>query len=293
MRRRFGTRRVGHAGTLDPLASGLLVVAVGPATRFLQYLSLEPKEYLADVRFGHATSTYDAEGVPTESGPVPEDLPAALEGVLPAFRGLIQQLPPMYSAVKLNGKPLYTYARRGEEVERRPRTVHIDELTVMDERATDHKLPERATAQRAVHPDEAQGVGYARLKIRCSGGTYVRTLAHDIGAALGCGAHLVGLVRTQVGRFYLTAAKKLEEVGPDDLIPLGEALAPMPPIQLDEASERHARDGRMLAFEAAQVPDSPLAVLLDLKGGIVGVGRVTGHTVHPECVLPREAAPAV
>ena len=267
MRRRFGTRRVGHAGTLDPLASGLLVVAVGPATRFLQYLSLEPKEYIADVRFGHATSTYDEEGVKTESGPVPEELAAALEAELPAYRGLIQQLPPMYSAVKMNGKPLYTYARRGEEVERRPRTVHVDDLSIVE-----------------------MGESTAKLRICCSGGTYVRTLAHDIGMTLKCGAHLTGLVRTQVGRFALISARKVDEVGPEDLIPLAEALAPMPALTLDEESEHFARDGRTLHLTPELVPDNPLAVLLDSSGGIVGIGRVSGLAIHPECVLPREAA---
>ena len=267
MRRRFGTRRVGHAGTLDPLASGLLVVAVGPATRFLQYLSLEPKEYIADVRFGHATSTYDEEGVPTESGPVPEDLAAALEAELPAYRGLIQQLPPMYSAVKLNGKPLYTYARRGEEVERRPRTVHIDALTIVE-----------------------AGESTAKLRILCSGGTYVRTLAHDIGMMLKCGAHLTGLVRTQVGRFLLEAARTIDEVDPEDLMPLSEALAPMPALTLDEEAERFARDGRTLHLAPELVPDNPFVVLLDLRGGIVGIGRVSGLAIHPECVLPQEAS---
>ncbi|MHB8637138.1 MAG: tRNA pseudouridine(55) synthase TruB [Fimbriimonadaceae bacterium] len=267
MRRRFGTRRVGHAGTLDPLASGLLVVAIGPATRFLQYLSLEPKEYVADVFFGHATSTYDAEGVPTESRPAPEDLAGALAAILPAYCGLIEQLPPMYSAVKLNGKPLYSYARRGEEVDRRPRTVHVDDLTVI-----------------AAH------AATAKLNIRCSGGTYVRTLAHDIGVALECGAHLTGLVRTRVGRFVLGAACEIDRVGPEDLIPLREALAPMPETELDEESERFARDGRMLHLPPERIPDAALTVLLDLKGGIVGVGKVSGSSIHPECVLPREAA---
>lgn len=267
MRRRFSTRRVGHAGTLDPLASGVLVVAVGPATRFLQYLPLEPKEYVAHVRFGFATSTYDEEGVPTETGPVPADLRKALEGVLPAYRGLIEQLPPMYSAVKLNGKPLYTYARRGEEVERRTRKVHIDEFWIIE-----------ADAETAI------------LKVRCSGGTYIRTLAHDIGASLGCGAHLSGLQRTQVGRFHLDAAAKIDAVGPQSLIPLARALEPSPSIRLDDEQEKYARDGRTLVLEPAQIPDNPFAVLLDSQGVIVGIGRINGAAIHPECILPRDLA---
>lgn len=267
LRRRFGTRRVGHAGTLDPLASGLLVVAVGPATRFLQYLALEPKVYVASVRFGAATSTYDAEGVPTGAGALPADLAGALESVLPAFRGLIQQLPPMHSAVKVNGKPLYTYARRGEEVERRLRTVHIDELRV----------------------DRLEG-DVATILVQCSGGTYVRTLAHDIGAAIGCGAHLVGLVRTQVGRFLLSNAARAESVGPEDLVGLRAALEPAPAIALTEEEAKLARDGRFLHISSLETEVSSFVVLLDSKGGVVGIGRVGESGVHPECVLPRELA---
>src|SRR6202044_655457 len=117
VRRRFGVRRVGHAGTLDPQATGLLIVAVGPATRFLQYLPLEPKEYVGVVTFGEERDTQDSEGQVVALKPVPGDLEAQVHEVLPQFRGLIQQLPPMYSAVKKDGKPLYAYARSGKEVD--------------------------------------------------------------------------------------------------------------------------------------------------------------------------------
>ncbi len=270
VRRRFGTRRVGHAGTLDPLASGLLVVAVGPATRFLQYLPLEPKVYTAELHFGNATSSYDAEGEATHSGPVPENLGAALESVLPTYRGLIEQLPPMHSAVKLNGKPLYTYARKGEEVERRPRTVHIGILEI-----------------------ERLGDAFATLRVECSGGTYVRTLAHDIGMALGCGAYLTGLVRNGVGRFALENARPVDETGPDDLIPLRDALEPMPTLRLDEENSEFAQDGRTLQLPTDSGITGTLVSLLNSRGGILGIGRIEGSDIHPECVLPREATAGI
>ena len=126
VRRRLGTRRVGHAGSLDPMATGVLVVAVGPATRFLQYLPLEPKEYEATIAFGTETDTQDAEGSVLATAPVPSDLDRRVEELLPEFLGPIEQLPPMFSAVKRAGKPLYAYARKGEEVDRTPRTVYVD-----------------------------------------------------------------------------------------------------------------------------------------------------------------------
>ena len=265
VRRRFGTKRVGHAGTLDPLATGLLVVAVGPATRFLQYLPLEPKEYVAEITFGRATSTYDLEGHTTIEGPLPDDLMAAIEKELPQFQGLIQQLPPMYSAVKKDGQPLYKIARQGGEVEREPRTVHIGtfEVTPLNQNSV-------------------------LARIICSGGTYIRSLTHDLGLAMGCGAHLSGLVRTGVGRFRLDQAKVLSELTPNDLVPLSQALLPMPLFQLDLAEASLVRDGRSLT-----VPDAPLAkhvALVDPKGEVLGIARVDGKVLQPECVLPKEVA---
>lgn len=264
VRRRFSTRRVGHAGTLDPLATGLLVVAVGPATRFLQYLPLEPKVYEGVVRFGFATNTYDTEGDPGPESPVPDDLAGAIESHLPAFRGLISQIPPVYSAIKVKGKPLYAYARKGEEAPKRePRTVHIGEFTLLEN-------------------DEQT----ARFRIACSGGTYIRSLAHDLGEAMGCGAHLQSLIRTRVGRFHLEQATQLAEARPDCLIPLTEALPPMPLLQLDSDQVRAAREGRTLAIEP---PDGAfLVALLEPGGTVFSVARARGNALHPECVIPAE-----
>jgi tRNA pseudouridine55 synthase len=264
VRHRFGTKRVGHAGTLDPLATGVLVVAVGPATRFLQYLPLEPKEYVADVQFGASTETYDREGEMIAGGEVPSDLRAALDNAIPSFLGLITQIPPMFSAVKVNGKPLYRYARSGQTVERESRTVHVSSIEILE-------LSETA----------------AKLKILCSGGTYIRTLAHDLGESLGCGAHLAGLLRDAVGRFRRPDCTPLNAVRPELLIPLAEALPPMPLVNLDAAATRQVREGRQIRIECA--PSNSLIALVEPSGAVFSVARLLGNVVQPECVIPEEA----
>ncbi len=263
IRRRFGTKRVGHAGTLDPLATGLLVVAVGPATRFLQYLPLEPKVYVAEICFGHSTPTYDAEGELSEARPLPNDLAAAIDGALDGFRGLIQQLPPMYSAVKVGGKPLYKFAREGKEQVREPRTVHIASFEIL-------------------HVEGA----VAEAKISCSGGTYIRSLANDLGDALGCGAYLKSLKRTGVGRFDLTQATPLSDARPEMLISLREALPPMPLISLDAVQTANIREGRPIG--QTDPPEGSLAGLLDPQGNVFSVARIIGNLLQPECVIPSE-----
>ena len=266
LRRLLGTRRVGHAGTLDPLATGVLVIAIGPATRFLQYLPLEPKEYVAEVAFGRSTTTFDAEGETTASIEVPEDLDARIAGALPSFLGLIEQVPPMYSAVKVKGQPLYKAARRGEEVERASRRVHI---------ATFESL--------------ASSGDIRTMRIVCSGGTYVRTLAHDLGTAIGVPAHLSGLRRTAVGRFREGDAVPLDTVSSADLKPLGESLDPMPRLTLDAGEVGSVRNGRALRREDS--PNAPFVALLDDLGRVVSVARVEGGVLKPECVIPAETMP--
>ncbi|MFW5942793.1 MAG: tRNA pseudouridine(55) synthase TruB, partial [Chloroflexota bacterium] len=177
VRRLCDTRRVGHAGTLDPLASGVLVLAVGRATRLLEYVVGQPKEYQARVRLGQETNTYDGEGEITAQRPVPVTR-ADVEQALQQFRGDIAQIPPMYSALKKGGKRLYELARQGKEVEREARRVTIYDLEIL-------------TWDRPV----------LTVRVRCSTGTYIRSLAHDLGQALGTGAYLSGLRRTAIGAF--------------------------------------------------------------------------------------------
>lgn len=196
LRRCLGERRIGHAGTLDPMATGVLPVFVGRATRAVEFASEGQKEYLAGLRLGLVTDTQDT------SGTVLEEMSAAvtpgeLEAVLPRFRGPIQQVPPMYSAIKIQGKKLYELARKGREVERPPRPITIHSLTV----------------------EEVLGPDRFLLRVRCSKGTYVRTLCHDIGQALGCGGCMSSLRRTAAAGFTLDDAVTLDRVQQE-----GEAL---------------------------------------------------------------------
>lgn len=264
VRRSLETKRVGHAGTLDPLATGVLVVAVGPATRFLQYLPLEPKVYEASVHFGQATDTQDAEGEVIFEGKLPPDLESSIHDFLPNFLGEVNQVPPMFSAVKKNGKPLYEYAREGEELDRDPRTIFVEKFEFLGLDGT---------------------VG--QFRITCSGGTYIRTLANDLGDAIGCGAFLSGLRRTEVGKFTLKQTIGLQDVSLDKLIPLKEALPPVPMVSLSPLQVARIREGQSL-----RLPDLPIAkivALLDERGVVFAAGRIEEDRIRPECVIPFEA----
>lgn len=264
IRRKLSTKRVGHAGTLDPLGTGLLVVAVGPATRFLQYLPLEPKEYEGTITFGKRTNTFDAEGEILEEQPVPDDLLSRLDALKPKFLGLIEQVPPMHSAVKVGGKPLYKYARAGQEIDRITRTIHISDL-------------------------ELRNISETEIDFRlvCSGGTYVRTLADDLGKAVGCGAYLTRLRRTKVGRFSLQSSVSLDEVSAERLIPLRNALDPMQVVELNERQTHSIREGQQVTVsESAQ---AGIVALADPIGQVFSVARLVGNLVQPECVIPSEA----
>jgi tRNA pseudouridine55 synthase len=189
LRRLLGERRVGHAGTLDPMATGVLPVFVGRATRGVEFAECGGKEYVATLRLGLTTDTQDTTGTVLSTAPVGCDR-AAVEAVLASFRGNILQVPPMYSALKVNGQKLYELARKGRTVERKPRPVTISALEVVEQLSeTDY-----------------------RLRIRCSKGTYIRTLCHDMGQALGCGGVMASLQRTMAAGYTLDQAVTLEQV---------------------------------------------------------------------------------
>lgn len=255
VRRGTGERRVGHGGTLDPLAEGVLVLALGRATRLLEYLSGSQKAYDATLKLGVSTDTYDAEGEIVEERPVPASLAAAdVERALDAFRGTIQQTPPVYSAVKVGGKTAYSRARAGEEVELPPREVTISSL--------------------ALASFEPPTVG---LSVICSAGTYIRSLAHDLGQALGTGAMLTGLVRTASGAFRLADAVGWAELQEsfaagtwrDYLLPAGAALPGTPRITLNAEQLDYVRNGRPLTgevvdgFGRAYAPDGQFVAVLE------------------------------
>lgn len=189
LRRHFGFHKVGHCGTLDPAATGLLLIVLERATKLQNNLMAEDKTYEGTMLLGVTTDSQDADGEVLAEKPVPPLTADDLEQVLAKFRGDLQQIPPMVSAKKLHGQPLYKLARKGQTVEREPRTVHIYDL-----RALHVALPR------------------VQLRVTCTKGTYVRTLCHDIGEAIGCGAHLADLRRTRSGQFDVTNAKPLDEL---------------------------------------------------------------------------------
>lgn len=235
IRRGTGIRRAGHTGTLDPRASGVLVVLVGPAVRLSEYVSASDKRYQATIRLGSSTDTYDAEG--TVTGPA-----ASLEGIteekfeeiLGQFVGEIEQVPPPYSAIKVKGRKAYEMAREGEEVDLEPRKIRVYSLEVLE-----------------WAPPEVV------VDVYCSSGTYVRSLANDLGQKLGCGAHLVGLRRTKSGRFTLRDAvplRRLQEAFDAGnwyrhLIPAAEALADWPMVELNGDQVELVRHGHRVSAE--------------------------------------------
>lgn len=224
IRRVFGTRKVGHAGTLDPDATGILVLGLGNATRLLSFAQAGSKRYVAVAAFGITTTTQDASGEVVETRPVELDADA-VERAASKFVGDIEQVPPMVSAVKVGGERLYRKARRGEEVARPPRRVTIESLEL---------------ARFEASPPEAT------FDVRCSPGTYIRTLVHDIGEALRCGAHLKTLRRVEASGFSETDAVRLDDVAERDLRPTLEIVRALSHVQVDEDAARLVSDGRPL-----------------------------------------------
>lgn len=260
VRKTSDTKKVGHAGTLDPMATGLLVVAVGSATRFLQYLSLEPKIYEGEITFGVSMTTQDAEGEVVSQCDASSLTQSAIEEALLQFVGEIEQVPPMHSAVQVEGKRLYEMARKGETVERKSRTVQVLEYCIM-----------------------LQSLNKATFRVVCSGGTYVRTLAADIGDALGVGAHLSALRRIATGAFTVEVAVSLDDVGESHLIPLERALLPMPILAIEETDVERARHGKLLSLSS----DPETIVGLLGPESFVGIARRTAEGLwHPECIIP-------
>jgi tRNA pseudouridine55 synthase len=226
VRRTIGERRVGHAGTLDPAATGVLVIGVGRATRLLRFVADTEKEYLADAAFGVTTTTLDAEGDVIAESDASALREEDVRAVLPRFVGGIVQVPPMVSAIKVGGEPLYRKARRGETVERAPRQVVVTELSL--------------------ESFEAGVVARATVRCRCSRGTYVRSLVADVGDALGVGAHVAALRRTRVGSFDEADAIPLDAISSTELRPMEAAVAGYPRRSVDDEGARALIHGKPL-----------------------------------------------
>lgn len=246
IRRGTNIHRAGHTGTLDPRASGVLVVLVGPAVRLSEFVSASDKRYQATVHLGSTTDTFDSEGNITSSGSVENITEEQFEQALQQFIGEIQQVPPPYSAIKVQGRKAYEMAREGEEVELKPRTIQVYSLELLE-----------------WNPPEAV------IDVFCSSGTYVRSLANDLGVALGCGAHLVGLRRTKSGRFTLRDAVPLRRLQDSFhvgdwykfLIPAAEALGDWHMVELDGDQVELIRHGHRIVAES------------DVKGWVRGISQ--------------------
>ena len=272
VRRLFQAEKAGHTGTLDPLATGLLPICFGEATKYSTALLDADKTYRATLRLGQVTTTGDAEGEIVSESPV-SVTQADVDIVLAKFRGPIKQLPPMHSALKHQGKPLYEYIRKGETIERELRDVVIHEL----------------------HQERFEGLELD-ITVRCSKGTYVRTLGEDIGAVLGCGAHLTALRRTAIAHFDLSDAcdmAQLEAMSMEQrearVLPLDCLMPDMPKLQLDEVQIKRLAQGQRLGLDAG-LPDGKIA--LYGPQGFVGLGLLQGRRLAPDRLLSSVAKQA-
>lgn len=259
VKRLFKASKAGHTGNLDPLATGLLPVCFGEATKISSYLLDSDKRYIGTCKLGVRTSTADSEGEVLETRPVGEISEQQVREILESFCGQIEQIPPMHSAVKVNGTPLYKLAREGKEIERKSRRVTIYSIDVL-----------------RFEGDELE------IDLRCSKGTYVRTLAEDIGEALGCGAHLSALRRTASGPFQLEHAvtlPELEHLAEDGfealdelLVPMEEALSDWPGVSMSANTAYYLQQG-----QAVQVPRAPTSGWVRLHrddGKFLGIGQI-------------------
>ena len=255
VRRSLGIRKVGHSGTLDPLATGLLVMGVGRGTRLLRFLSEFPKLYEGTGVLGVETTTLDAEGDIVRGAPVAVTEPE-LRAAVASFVGDIEQAPPAYSAVKVGGERSYKAARRGEAVDSPSRRVHVYAFNV-----------------RRFDPPRFD------FRVRCSGGTYVRSLVADVGHALECGAHVTALRRTAVGPFGVEEARPPDDPGP--LLPLERAVEHLAAVTLHEEEARVAAHGSILGPAGIEGPYRALAP----DGRLVGIYRDKGTKAVPEIIL--------
>lgn len=269
LRKIFGQRAVGHAGTLDPAATGVLLVGLGRATRLLRFLQETTKEYEGCVAFGATTDTLDAEGTVTATFDMHALSVDAVVGAVADFVGDIDQVPPMVSAIKVGGKRLHELARAGEEVERPARRVHVARFEVTAFRGGDH--PE------------------ADVSVECSSGTYIRSLAADLGSVLGGGAHLARLRRTRVGSFTLGDAHSLSTIEANSLgcvlTPL-EAMRALERVDVDDATARRVAHGNTFAAPVLLAGDAgpgPFAVVHD--GALLAVYERRGDGCKPSVVL--------
>ncbi len=267
LRKFYGQRRVGHAGTLDPDATGVLLVGLGRATRLLRYLSESGKAYEGRIVFGIATSTLDAAGEIVDQRPMPITR-RDVERALPRFVGDIEQLPPMVSAVKVGGRRLHELARAGKEVERAPRSVRVDRLDLV--------------------AFEAGPYPTADVEVECGSGTYVRTLAADLGGALGGCAHLSALRRTRVGSFTLDEARPLGDIEADPasaVLSLSTAMRDLERVDVDDEEAQAISHGVSFASGTLDVRGPGPYALVGPDGALLAVYDTRGAALRPAVVV--------
>lgn len=275
VRRILKTKRVGHTGTLDPFATGVMVILVGRATRLAQFLDKDEKEYEAVVHFGHETDTGDRTGIPKEGDPMPEsEVAARLRGiewsdVLKSFLGGSDQTPPMYSAKKVDGKKLYEHARRGETIERKPVRIDVLDIELLDMRSNE-----------------------IALRVACSAGTYIRTLAEDIARSEGLQAHLTELRRTRAGRFEISDAVTMDllkemEDPLSAMLPIETAVSDLPAFTLTEDRVRKTRSGLSTQVDDGTFPAGQPIRMTSADGRLVAIGFYDENekSVRPKVVL--------
>jgi tRNA pseudouridine55 synthase len=265
VKRIFGVEKAGHAGTLDPIATGVLLVCLGEATKITRFLMDLPKEYLATLKFGERTDTLDAEGRVVETCGEPSFGLPDIEATLERFRGTICQTPPMYSALKVSGSPLYRLARRGVVVERQEREVNIYSLEI-----------------------EAMDLPYVRLRVLCSRGTYIRTLVDDIGRAMGTFAHMAELRRLGVGEFKTSRSASLDELPGKQgaLCPVDDALGHLGELVLSGSDFASASNGRALKMsDYGSFRPGEYLRLKDPGGRLFAVGKIDDDRVKVERIL--------
>jgi tRNA pseudouridine55 synthase len=275
VRRALRTKRVGHTGTLDPFATGVMVILVGKATRLAQFLDKDKKEYIADVQFGFETDTGDGTGRQKAEGGRQEEIGEKLkfvtwDDVLAKFRGEIMQTPPMYSAKKIEGKKLYELARQGIEVEREPVKVVIQELELLPSEIRD--------SQSAI-----------RIRVVCSAGTYIRTLAEDIGREIGLGAHLTNLRRTAAGQFDLSRSTSLGDLNSSmpELLPIDVAVSHLAEFQLNEDRVEKTKSGLSTRVDDDRFASGEHIRMTSGDGDLVAIGIYDADekAIRPKVVL--------
>ena len=262
LRRITKIKQIGHTGTLDPFAQGVLPVCIGKATRLIEYLP-DDKEYIATVQFGSATTTYDVEGEVTFTS---DKKISAIDIDLKPFEGEIEQFPPIYSAIKVNGKKLYEYAREGKEVEIKPRNVTIEKIEL--------KNFNEQTQQ-------------AEILIKCSKGTYIRSIAHDLGQNLGVGAHLIKLVRTQAGKFRVENSVQLDGINVKENLINPLRMFDLPILSVNDDELERIRHG--VSIETPQnstvLTSNDRFVVLEYNDDVVAIGMIDGKTIKAKKVF--------